>query len=289
MQDGASTPSVELAARAIRQAWKTCPYAGIVLGSGLGNFAREITAEAVLPYREIPGFSPTTALGHSGRLVCGTLESVPVIAMEGRCHLYEGYSWEQITFPIRVLQRLGAQLLILSNASGGVNPQLERGCLVVLQSHINLLGRRGTAPATDTREGSIVQPRTYQPYDCNLANAALSLARQVDVVAVPGVYVAMLGPNYETRAEYRMARRLGGDVVGMSTVPEAIVGHQCGLGVVALSVVTNVAKPDAPHRTTGQEVVEAAEAAEMGLSRLVRALLVDSSTRHATIDRPPNE
>ena len=273
MQDAASNRSVERAVQAVRQVWGAVPQAGIVLGSGLGSFAGEISAEAVFSYGDLPGFSPTTAIGHSGRLVCGTLDSIPIVAMEGRCHLYEGYSWDDVTFPVRVLRQLGVQFLILSNASGGVNPRIGRGDLVVIRSHINLLGPRGRPVLSGTETGSVYDARHSAPYDSALATIALDLAPSLNVVAVPGVYVAMLGPNYETRAEYRLARKIGGDVVGMSTVPEAIVGHECGMRVLAISVITNVARPDAPHRTTGQEVVEAAEAAEAGLSRLVRNLI----------------
>ncbi len=265
---------VDLAAQMIRESWPTQPQVGIILGTGLGQFAQQIDAAAILPYESIPGFPRTTAIGHRGRLICGRLGAIPVIAMEGRCHLYEGHSWADVTLPVRVMRRLGANLLIASNASGGVNPVLSGGDLVVITSHVNLLGRR-VLPVVRPAAGNEPETGPQRPYDQALIQRALELARGLDIPAVPGVYVAMLGPNYETRAEYRLVRRIGGDVVGMSTVPEAIVGRQCGMRVLGLSVVTNVARPDALSKTSGQAVALAASEAESRLGQLVRALVAD--------------
>lgn len=278
--DALSDAIVSLAVQSVRQTWPVRPRVAIILGTGLGSFANQLDQEAVLPYEQLPGFPRTTAIGHRGRLVCGRLGATPVVAMEGRCHLYEGYTCADVTLPVRVMRELGAELLIASNAGGAVNPLLSQGEIMVISSHINLMGRRANSgmiasAATASHPGVASVERHTAPYDTEMLRRTLALARQLEVPAIPGVYVAMLGPNYETRAEYRMVRRLGGDIVGMSTVPEALAGYQCGLRIVGLSVVTNVARPDALEITSGLEVAQAAESAERQLGRLVRAIVAD--------------
>jgi purine-nucleoside phosphorylase len=263
---------IKTAAQFIRQQWNTVPRVGIILGTGLGNFTREIQIEQTIPYELIPHFPRSTALGHKGQLVCGTVESVPVVTMEGRFHAYEGYPLDQITLPVRVMQELGIRLLVISNASGGMNPNYASGDIMVIQDHIDLmLGVNPLIGINDDRLGPRF-PDMSQPYAQDLIDLALAIARREDFVAHKGTYVALLGPNYETRAEYRWLRSIG-DVVGMSTVPEAIVAAHGGLRVLALSTVTNVAKPDVLDKASGEEVIAAAKSAEPKLSKIVKGVI----------------
>ncbi|MEX0642129.1 MAG: purine-nucleoside phosphorylase [Pirellulales bacterium] len=276
------------AATVIRSRWDGAPAAGIILGTGLATFTDQIEQEAVIGYEDIPHFPRATALGHNGRLVCGTVDGTPVITMDGRFHLYEGYSLPQITLPVRVMKALGIELLIVSNASGGLNPQLAIGDIVVLEDHINLLGANPLVGINDDRLGPRF-PDMSRPYDRALGERALEIARRENLVAVAGVYVALCGPCYETRAEYRFLRMIGGDVVGMSTVPEVIVAAHAGLSVLGLSVVTNVCRPDALTPTDGQSVARAAGAAEPKMRKIVRGILADLNTgkgRPARSDLP---
>jgi purine-nucleoside phosphorylase len=263
---------IAAAASEICRRWECRPKVGIILGTGLGNFAREVRAEAVLAYEEIPHFVRSTAIGHKGQLVCGRIGDVPVLTMEGRFHFYEGYSLAAITLPVRVMKALGVELLIISNASGGLQPHYSPGDVLVIEDHINLMGTNPLVGANDARLG----PRfadLCRPYDPDLIRQALEIARRENFSAYRGVYVAVSGPNYETRAEYRFLRRIGADVIGMSTVPEAIVAAQIGLRVVALSVITNVCLPDAVARTDGESVVAAARGAEQKMRSLVLGIL----------------
>ncbi|MDP6558201.1 MAG: purine-nucleoside phosphorylase [Pirellulaceae bacterium] len=258
-------------ANVIRQQCCVRPRVAIVLGTGLGDLANHIAADFVLPYDQLESFPLSTALGHQGQFVCGHLAGVPVIAMRGRCHLYEGYSYDQVTHPVRVMRELGATTLIVSNASGGMNPQFKSGDLMAIEGHVNLMGRHGIA-----RTRAVGQPiggRTNDsPYDSSLIDWAQSVARRENVVCHRGVYVAVSGPNYETRAEYRFFRKIG-DAVGMSTVPEALTAAACGMSVLALSTITNVAKPDAPQLVDANDVVDIAEHAEPRLRKIVIGVL----------------
>lgn len=258
-------------ANVIRRQWSTRPRVAIVLGTGLGDLATHIAADLVLPYRQLESFPLSTAVGHAGQFVCGHLARVPVIAMRGRCHLYEGYSHDQVTHPIRVMRELGATTLIISNASGGINTQFKSGDLMAIESHINLMGARGIArlPAVAQPVGSRTNA---SPYDPNLIDRAQTIARREDIVCHRGVYVAVSGPNYETRAEYRFFRMIG-DAVGMSTVPEALTAAASGMSVLALSTITNVAKPDAPQFVDADDVVDIAEHAEPRLRKIVIGVL----------------
>ncbi len=235
--------------------------AGAILGTGMGGFTRQILADVVLPYCEIPHFQRSTALGHRGQLVCGEVAGVPVVAMDGRIHGYEGYSLDEITFPVRVMRGLGIGLLLVTNASGGLNPRYSPGDILVIDDHVNLLWRRPLGSSLCEIDGSR-GPALCRPYDPGLAELALGIARRANFVAHRGVYIGVLGPNYETRAEYRMLRRIGGDAVGMSTVPEVIVAARLGIRVLGLSTIANVGLPDSPHKTTGEEVMAAVSAAE---------------------------
>jgi len=259
----------------LRARWREVPRAAIVLGSGLGTVADVMELDQRVDYDDIPHFLRSTAVGHQGRLLCGRLAGVSVVAMRGRYHCYEGYSAERVTFPIRVMKELGAELLIVSNAAGGLNPLYAAGDLMVIDDHVNLLNRNPLVGVNDDGLGPRF-PDMSSPYDRQLADRALAIARQHDFTCHRGTYIAMLGPNYETRAEIRMLRRWG-DAVGMSTVPEVIVAAHTGLRVLGLSAITNVASPDLLHSTCGDGVVAAANAVSDRLSTIVRGIVSDFS------------
>jgi purine-nucleoside phosphorylase len=236
------------------------PRVGLVLGTGLGGLARQIEPAAVIPHAEIPHFPRSTAPDHRGQVVCGHWSGVPVIALDGRCHLYEGYSALQVAFPVRVLASLGIELLVLSNACGGLNPNYRSGDLMVIEDHINLTWDNPLKVTHDVHTAAI--PDMSCPYDPHWIEVALETARRHDIVAHRGTYVGVCGPSYETRAEYRMLRRSGADAVGMSTVCETIVAAQCQLPVLGLSVVTNVCRTERPRVTSCEQVVAVALTAE---------------------------
>jgi purine-nucleoside phosphorylase len=263
---------VQQASRTVRSHWSGKPRAGLVLGTGLGALAREIEAEATIPYPEIPFFPRSTVESHKGQLVCGRLAGQSVIAMEGRFHLYEGYSPWQVTFPIRVMRELGCQLLIVSNAAGGLNPLCSKGDLIVIEDHINMMGQNPLIGPNDERLGPRF-PDLIEPYDRHLQNLALKIALEQNIVAHRGVYVAVVGPNLETRAEYRFLRGIGADVVGMSTVPEVLVAVHSGMKVVGFSIITDMCLPDALQPVRIEEIIAVANEAEGKLRTVVRAIL----------------
>ena len=258
------------AATFIRDRWSLEPRAAIILGSGLGGISGTLTDSVTIPYDEIPHFARSTAHGHAGQLVCGRLEGVPVVVMEGRMHAYEGYPLQQITFPVRVMKRLGADLLLVTNACGGLNPQYRTGDLMVIEDHINLLADNPLMGINDERLGPRF-PDMSAPYTPKLIDDALAVARREDFVAHRGVYVAVTGPNLETRAEYRFLRTIGADVVGMSTVPEVIVAVHASMQVLGISVITDMCLPDALEVATVEEILAVARAAEPKLRALIRA------------------
>jgi purine-nucleoside phosphorylase len=264
--------NVQEATRMVRSRWLGSPTVGIVLGTGLGALAREIDAEASIAYPDIPHFPRSTVESHKGQLVCGKLAGKSVIAMEGRFHLYEGYSPWQVTFPIRVMKELGCELLIVSNAAGGLNPLFEKGDLIVIEDHINLMGLNPLIGPNDDRLGPRF-PDLIEPYDRRLQDLALKIALEQNVIAHRGVYVAVVGPNLETRAEYRFLRGIGADVVGMSTVPEVLVAVHAGLKVLGFSIVTDMCLPDALHPVRIEEIIAVANEAEAKLRALVRGVL----------------
>ncbi|QDU97226.1 purine-nucleoside phosphorylase [Lignipirellula cremea] len=275
---GLTCDRVRAAAEAIRRRFPHQVKAALILGTGMGRVAQRIESPVVIPYGEIPYFARSTALGHKGQLVCGQLGGQPVAAMEGRVHLYEGYTLEEVTLPVRVMALLGAEILTVSNASGGMNPQFASGDIMVIDDHISMLGVRCQPPEAcrgDLSDG--LYGRRCSPYDRRLIEQALAVARRENFTAQRGVYAAMSGPNYETRAEYRFLLRLGADVVGMSTVPEVMIAAQLGLRVLALSTVTNVATPDIQQVVDPQEVIAAAEAAEPHLRKIIVGILEQAS------------
>ncbi|MBA3317882.1 MAG: purine-nucleoside phosphorylase [Gemmatimonadales bacterium] len=260
------------AAEAVRSRTRLVPDIAIVLGTGLGGLARQIEVEAEIPYGEIPGFPLSTVETHAGKLLAGRLAGRPVMAMQGRFHRYEGYTLQQVTFPVRVLHALGARTLVVSNACGGMNPLWEPGDLVLLSDHINLLGDNPLIGPNDERLGPRF-PDMSAPYDSDLRALARAVALELEIVLREGVYVAVPGPNLETRAEYRMLRTLGADVVGMSTVPEVIVAVHQGMRVVGISIVTDQCLPDALEPADIGRIIATAARAEPQLTRLVTTLV----------------
>jgi purine-nucleoside phosphorylase len=263
---------VQAASQMVGSRWPGKPAVGLVLGTGLGALAREIEAEATIPYPEIPFFPRSTVESHKGQLVCGKLAGHPVMAMEGRFHLYEGYSPSQVTFPIRVMQELGCRLLIVSNAAGGLNPMTNKGDLIVIEDHINLMGLNPLIGPNDDRLGPRF-PDLIEPYDRELQNLALKIALEQNIVAHKGVYVAVVGPNLETRAEYRFLRAIGADVVGMSTVPEVLVAVHAGMKVLGFSIITDMCLPDALEPVRIEEIIAVANLAEVKLRTVVTGVL----------------
>ncbi len=264
--------NVQEATRAVRTRWSGMPRVGIVLGTGLGALAEEIEAQARIPYPEIPFFPRSTVEGHKGQLVCGKLGGQSVVAMEGRFHLYEGYTAAQVTFPIRVMKELGCRYLFVSNAAGGLNHLHAKGDLVVIEDHINLMGVNPLIGPNDERLGNRF-PDLIEPYDRGLQQLAMQAALEENIVAHRGVYVAVTGPNLETRAEYRFLRIIGADVVGMSTVPEVLVAVHAGMRVLGFSIVTDLCLPDALVPVSHQEIIAVAREAEGKLRRLVGRVL----------------
>ncbi len=256
----------------IRARYSARPRVGIILGTGLGGFGKEIEAQTVIPYEEIRHFPRTTVMTHAGQLICGQLCNVPVVAMEGRFHYYEGYSMQEVTFPVRVMKALGIEILVLSSACGGMNPHFDKGDIIILEDHINLMPENPLRGWNDDQLGPRF-PDMCWPYDRELLQIAEEVALHNRIRAHRGVYVAVPGPNLETRAEYRFLRGIGADVVGMSTVPEVIVAVHAGLRVLALSVVTDLCFPDALQPADIEDIIRTANEAEPKLRCIVRGVL----------------
>jgi purine-nucleoside phosphorylase len=263
---------IATAASAIRGRSRVQPEVAIVLGTGLGGLANEIQGVTSIPYQEIPGFSLSTVESHAGRLLLGQLGTRPVVAMQGRFHRYEGYDLAEVTFPVRVLRALGARTLVVSNACGGMNPLWAPGDLVLLSDHINLLGDNPLVGPNDDRLG-LRFPDMSDPYDRELRGFAREAAKELGITLREGVYVAVPGPSLETRAEYRMLRTLGADVVGMSTVPEVIVAAHAGMRALGISIITDQCLPDALEPADIGKIIATAAKAEPSLTRLIRAVV----------------
>lgn len=248
------------------------PYVGIVLGTGLGNLASKINAEVVIPYADIPHFPVSTVESHSGKLIYGDLSGKKVLAMQGRFHYYEGYSGAEITFPIRVMKKLGVEKLLISNAAGTVNPDFKKGTLMLIDDHINMI------PDNPLRGKNLDElgprfPDMSQPYDRELNQKLKAIAKKHGVVLNEGVYTPVAGPNLETRAEYRYLRKIGSDAVGMSTAPEVIVANHMGLPCCAISVLTDECDPDNLAPVSLKEILEIAAIAEKDLTLLYQELI----------------
>jgi purine-nucleoside phosphorylase len=263
---------IQAATRAVQAKWPGRPRVGVILGTGLGGLTEDIAAEAAIPYQDLPHFPHSTAPTHAGRLVCGRLAGKPVLAMEGRFHFYEGYSLQEITLPVRVMKALGCDVLIVSNACGGMNPQWRKGDLMLIEDHINLMGDNPLIGPNDDRLGDRF-PDMCRPYDRQLLDLAQRLALEEKIRCHTGVFVAVPGPNLETRAEYRFLRGIGADVVGMSTVPEVIVGVHSKMRILGLSVITDMCLPDALEPARLEDIIATANEAEKKLRVLVRRVV----------------
>lgn len=247
------------------------PKLAIVLGSGLGAVADAVENPIVIPYTEIPYFPRSTAPGHGGRMVAGLLGGVPVLVMQGRVHFYEGYTPQQVTFPMRVLGRFGIKTVILTNASGGLNPEYKVGQLVLIADHINYLGFNPAVGANDERIGLRFYDMT-EAYSRELRKVAQVAGAEMGLTLAEGVYLATTGPSYETPAEIRAFRTLGADLVGMSTVPETIIARHEGMKVLGISCVSNLAAGISPHQLTAEEVFETGKLVEGQMAELLRRL-----------------
>jgi purine-nucleoside phosphorylase len=265
---------IQEAAAAVRTVWPGTPSVGIVLGTGLGHFADEIADRTEIPYEQIPHFLRSTAPSHKGRLVCGTLGGKSVVAMEGRFHLYEGYTAQQVTFPVRVMKALGCGVLICSNACGGLNPQYQSGDIMLIEDHVNLLGANPLIGPNDDRLGDRF-PDMCNAYDRDLLALAKRVAIDEKISVQQGVYAAVTGPCLETRAEYRFLRTIGADVIGMSTIPEVIVGVHSKMRNLGLSVITDMCLADALKPVSLAEIIHTANTAEPKLRALVRRIVAE--------------
>lgn len=248
------------------------PYAGIVLGTGLGGLTREILDQVIISYHDIPNFPEPTVKGHAGQLIFGILSGKPVLAMNGRFHYYEGYSLQEVTFPVRVLKMLGIELLILSNASGGLNPGFSIGDIMLVEDHINLLPSN---PLTGTNHDHLGPrfPDMSKPYDPQMISKVKTIAAHLGLSIRHGVYAGVTGPTFETPAEYRYIRSIGADAVGMSTVPEVIVANHMGLPVLAFSIISDLGVEGKIVKISHEEVIDAASLAEPNMTVIIKELL----------------
>lgn len=260
------------AAACIRESWAGTPRVGLILGTGLGALASQIEQDAVINYGDIPHFPKSTVESHAGQLVCGTLSGVPIVAMEGRFHYYEGYSMQQVTFPVRVMKALGIDILIVTNAAGGMNPQYQLGDLMIIEDQINLLGDNPLIGVNDDDLGTRF-PDMCEPYDRKLIDLARTTGLELGLQTQQGVFVAVAGPNLESRAEYRMLRLIGADCVGMSTVPECIVAKHAGLRTLGISIVTDMCLPDSLEPVDLPKILEVAAIGGERLSQLIPKVL----------------
>ena len=262
----------EHAARTIRARSEEDARVAIVLGSGLGGFADEFQDAIAIPYQEIPGFATSTAEGHAGRLVIGKVDKVLVAAMQGRVHFYEGYSLEEVTFPVRTFKLLGIKTLVLTNAGGGINVELSQGALMVINDHLNLMGVNPLRGLNDERFGPRF-PDMTEVYSRELQQLAIEEARVLGVELRRGIYAALAGPSYETPAEIHMLRSFGADAVGMSTVPEAIVARQMGIEVLGISCITNMAAGISDQPINHEEVMEIGKRVRTTFTQLLRRVI----------------
>ena len=248
------------------------PGIGIILGTGLGGLAKEITSETVVEYEHIPHFPVSTVESHHGRLIFGTLGNKHVVAMQGRFHFYEGYTMKQVAFPVRVMKMLGVHTLLISNAAGGLNAQFRKGNIMVITDHINFLGHNPLIGPNDDTMGPRF-PDMSEPYSKSLIELAEQIALDLKIRTERGVFVAMPGPNLETRAEYRFLRFIGADAVGMSTVPEVIVAVHMGMRVLGFSIITDECFPDALQPANVEEIIKVAMDTEPKLTAIMRGVV----------------
>jgi purine-nucleoside phosphorylase len=268
----ANFTQADAAARYLLSRTTLRPKVGLILGSGLGAFADELSDATRTPYSQIPSFPQATAIGHAGQLVIGRAADIPVAVMQGRVHLYEGYTPQQVAFPVRVLGRMGVRALMITNAAGGINLEYKQGALVVITDHINLQGENPLVGANDERFGARFLDMT-EAYTKSYRQSALSVSLSLGKMIYQGVYAALLGPSYETPAEIRYLRIIGADLVGMSTVPEVIAARHMGMKILAISCVTNMAAGILDQPIHHQEVLETAERVRGDFVALLGAVL----------------
>jgi purine-nucleoside phosphorylase len=263
---------IDEALGAIRKKTASTPEIGIILGTGLGRLAKDIVPEVVFEYGDIPHFPLSTVESHRGKLIFGTLAGKKVVAMQGRFHYYEGYTMQQVTFPVRVMKFLGVKTLLISNAAGGMNPQFSRGSLMIITDHINLLGDNPLIGANDETLGPRF-PDMSEPYSKRLIALAEEVALELRIRVERGVFVAVPGPNLETRAEYRFLRLIGADAVGMSTVPENIVANHMGMSVLGFSIITDECFPDSLQPAKVEEIIAVAGKTEPKLTAIMKGVV----------------
>ncbi|MCA9094939.1 MAG: purine-nucleoside phosphorylase [Planctomycetaceae bacterium] len=263
---------IQEAAAVIKSRWDKVPRVGMILGTGLGGLASQIQQPTIIPYNGIPHFPESTVQSHAGQLVCGELAGIPIVAMEGRFHFYEGYSLEEVTFPVRVMKELGVEILLVTCAAGGMNHQYGLADIVVLEDHINLIGDNPLRGRNDERLGDRF-PDMSHPYTPELIQLAQSSALELGIPCQRGILVAVAGPCLETRAEYRMLRAFGADVVSMSTVPEVIVANHAGLKVIGFATVTDLCLPDALEPVEIEKILAVAAKGGERLARLIPRIL----------------
>lgn len=267
--------TIQEAKNFIRSKTPLRPEVGIILGTGLGGLTRRLKSKVEIPYHQIPGFLPSTVEGHAGHLAIGKLKNRNVLIMEGRVHAYEGHSLQAVTFPVRVIRALGAKGLILTAASGGMNPRFARGDIVLIEDHINLMGMNPLIGPNDERLGARF-PDMSEPYDRVLLALAEKIALEEQIRAHKGVYVGLTGPCLETRAEYRFLRVAGADVVGMSTVPEVIVGVHAGLRILGLAVITDECFPDSLKPADIRSILATANEAAPRLMKIIERVTCEA-------------
>jgi len=263
--------TIEQTAQFLRERTTVKPKTAVILGSGLGNFAESMELESRTAYKDIPNFPLSTVEGHKGELLFGTIGGKEIMCMQGRFHYYEGYSMQQVTFPVRVMKALGVELLVVTNASGAVNPTYNVGDIMLIKDHINLMPNPLIGP-NDSRLG-VRFPSMSNAYDKTIREQAAQAASQNGIPLQEGVYVGTTGPSFETPAEYGFFRTIGGDTVGMSTVPEVIVAAHSGIKVLGMSVISNVFRPDEVKECTHEEVLEGVAKAGDKMSRIVKSLI----------------
>ena len=268
----------------LKERMTVSPKTAIILGTGLGQLASEISEAEEIEYKDIPNFPVSTVEGHSGRLIFGKLGGIDIMAMKGRFHFYEGYSMKEVTFPVRVMYELGIKTLFVSNAAGGMNPGFKIGDLMIITDHINLFPEhplRGKNFPTGPRF-----PDMHETYSRNLIQLAADIARDKDIRINYGIYVGVQGPTFETPAEYKMYRGFGGDAVGMSTVPEVIVAHHCGIRTFGISVITDLGGFDVPVEVSHEEVQQAANKAQPLMTTIMREMIIrNESIEHSKTEK----
>jgi purine-nucleoside phosphorylase len=275
MNEHYTLAQIDRITQVIRSQFEVSPQIGIILGSGLGSLAESVEEAKSIPYKDLPSWPVSTVAGHKGRLVCGILEEKNVLVMQGRSHYYEGYSIAQVALPVRVMQRLGIQTLMITNAAGAVNPDFDPGDLMLITDHLNLMGMAGLNPLRGPNLDELGPrfPDMSQAYDRALGDQARQVAKQNELLLREGVYVCLAGPSFETPADLRFLRAVGADAVGMSTVPEVTVARQAGQRVLGISGITNKANLDGNTLTTHEEVLEAGQMIVPKLTTLIRGVL----------------